>query len=220
MPPVTLISLAVLLLAGSSFASAAEVTVGSNGFAFDMNCTSPNSTVCVVSTGNDVPDQIGHFTFDDPIATTNLRLTNLSITMRIVDGDTEPGEVDEGQMYLGLRSTGGIVVIGNTFERGNDPLTITGFPNGVDATATNTYDLTPFPALQSSLLALLADSAGTISLYLVDHDEGGNALRFDGVDPGVFALSFTMTPVPLPGALLLFGPAAAVLALRRRRPTS
>ncbi|MEX2482111.1 MAG: hypothetical protein WD928_14740 [Gammaproteobacteria bacterium] len=220
MSPIKLISLAALFLAGGSFASAAEVTIGSSGFAFDTACSSPNSTVCVVTSGYDVPDQIGHFTFDSPIATTDLRVSSLSLTMRIIDGDTETGEVDEGQLYLGLQSTADIVVIGSTFERGNDPLTITGFPHGVDATATNTFDLTPFPALQSSLLALLADSAGSISFYIVDHDEGGNVLRFDGVDPGVFALSFTMTPVPLPGALLLLGSAAALLAFRHRNPAT
>lgn len=218
--PNALISLTLFLLASSSSAAAAELTPSSNGFGFEMVCTSPNSTLCTVTSGNDVPDPIGHFTFDHPIATDNLRLTSLSITMRIIDGDTELGEVDEGQLYLGLQGTADIVVIGSTFERGNDPLTITGFPDGVAATATNSYDVTPFPALQSSLLALLADSAGSISLYLVDHDEGGNVLRFDGVDPSVFALSFTMTPVPLPGALLLFGSAAALLGFRRRLPPS
>lgn len=204
-----------LLLGAGPLVRAAPVTVTSTGFGFDLTCTSPNSTSCVVTQGDAIADKLGDFGFPAPIDTSGHVVTAMSLTMRIIDGDTEPGEIDHGHLFAGLQGNAGIVAIGSSFAP-TDPLALSGFPDGVAATATNSFDLTPFPALQSSVRDLLAASTGNIALFILDQDEGGNVLRFDGVSPSNFQLSFDLAPIPLPAAAVLFAPAVLLLARWRR----
>lgn len=216
------LSACLLAMAGlyASPALAADVHLASTGFSFALIGCDNARPLCIETVGSGTPELVGAFTFDAPGDTAGLFVSGLSITMQLTDGDTDPGNVDEGQLFFGLQGTGGIVMLGTDFSEA-DPMVIEGFPNGVLATATNTLDLQPFPALSDDILDLLLAHNGVILLYLIDQDVGGNILNFRNSDPGRFQLQITLSPVtspiPLPGAVGLL--VAALCGLSRfRRP--
>ena len=191
------------LLALPGLASAAVATVDATGFEFGVS----GDDLSFLTTGDGAAELIGDFLlplpgapFPAPGNRDGWVVTGVTVTLSMFDGDTGPGEIDEGNLAARFSDGGTDVDVTS--------LILADFGNQVLSTATNSADLTGQPALGVALAELLAGADGRVTFSILDLDEGGNRLNFINADPADFALSFTReqaasTPVPLPGAALL-----------------
>jgi hypothetical protein len=145
-------------------------------------------------------------------------LSSASVRITLFDGDSAPGDFDDGDLTFFVNG----VSFGNnssvTTEE-TDPTGVTsfgfftGFPDGRLVTGfytnTNAGDL-------ATLFASLA--GGTVTYTILDTDPFDNFYDFTaGVDGGLIDIGSGPTITPAPAAVALFGLGLAVVALRRRR---
>jgi len=127
-------------------------------------------------------------------------IDEISVTLTLLDGDTDTGEYDEGKLILGLDGL-------------NTGLALNGFPSDL----TLTHTVTGANQAAGLLAALQVDGYLLGSIWDLSPDDNYVKVRAE-YDATLTLTDYEATVVPVPGALLLGSlGVAATAALKRRR---
>jgi len=207
--------------------NATSWTLSSSSFAYDSSFNFVRNSANtgwdpwrLTTTDPGTIDAVGTFTVDNPSGlfpaigdAGGWKVVAARITARMEDGDSALGEFDYNNL-------GVVVGKGSVTPLRIPGLFLNGFPNAVAATATNATSLLGNDAFGVSLATMLAGSGSAVNFFIDDLNEGMNNLFFYKSQASVFKLEFdlqrTLTPVPVPGGLLLLGSALLTgVAIRR-----
>ena len=208
--------------------TATSWTLSSSSFAYDSSFNFVrNSTDTgwdpwrLTTTNPGTIDAVGTFTVDNPSGlfpaignAGGWKVVAARITARMEDGDSALGEFDYNNLAV-------VVGKGSVTPLRIPGLFLNGFPNAVAATATNASSLVGNDAFGVTLATMLAGSGSAVNFFIDDLNEGLNNIFFYKSQATVFKLEFdlerTLTPVPVPGGLVLLGSALLTgVAIRRR----
>ena len=208
--------------------TATSWTLSSSSFAYDSSFNFVrNSTDTgwdpwrLTTTDPGTIDAVGTFTVNNPSGlfpaignAGDWKVVAARITARMEEGDSALGEFDYNNLAV-------VVGKGSVTPLRIPGLFLNGFPNAVAATATNASSLVGNDAFGVTLATLLAGSGSAVNFFIDDLNEGANNLFFSKSQATVFKLEFdlqrTLTPVPVPGGLVLLGSALLTgVAIRRR----
>lgn len=208
--------------------TATSWTLSSSSFAYDSSFNFVrNSTDTgwdpwrLTTTDPGTIDAVGTFTVNNPSGlfpaignAGDWKVVAARITARMEDGDSALGEFDYNNLAV-------VVGKGSVTPLRIPGLFLNGFPNAVAATATNASSLVGNDAFGVTLATLLAGSGSAVNFFIDDLNEGANNLFFYKSQATVFKLEFdlqrSLTPVPVPGGLVLLGSALLTgVAIRRR----